>query len=254
MTDVADVPRRILVTGASGAVGTPVCAHLLRRGHQVRGFSLEADEQLHDVVVGSLSDGEAVRRAAADRDTIIHLAAFPDPADFIDVLLEPNVVGLHHICEAAVEVGARRLILASTLQVISGLGRDGPVRIEDGVAPTNHYALTKVWAEEAGRMVARVHGLPVILVRIGWFPRNTKEARHLGASGNGPDFYFSHDDAGRFFERCVESDTPGAGESITTFATSRPATTPRLDLTESRRCLGYEPQDTWPAGIPFAHE
>ena len=254
MTDLAEIPRRILVTGASGAVGTPVCAHLLRRGHQVRGFSLAADDRLADASVGSLGDGEAVRRAATDRDTIIHLAAFPDPADFIDVLLEPNVIGLHHICQAAVEAGVRRLIMASTLQVISGLGHDRPVQIKDGVAPTNHYALTKVWAEEAGRMVARVHDLSVILVRIGWFPRNTKEARHLGASSSGPDFYFGHDDAGRFFERCVESDTPAAGESITAFATSRPARAPRLDMTESRELLGYEPRDTWPEGIPFAHE
>lgn len=205
-------------------------------------------------LVGNLGDADAVHRAVAGMDTVIHLAAFPDPADFIEVLLEPNVIGLYQVCQAAVAAGVTRLILASTLQVISGLRRDEPIRIQDGVAPTNDYALTKVWAEETGRMVARVHGLSVILVRIGWFPRNTDEARHLGSSSSGPQFYLSHDDAARFFERCVESETPTAGQTVTAFATSRPGGQARLDLSEARDELGYEPVDTWPQGLPFPFE
>ena len=82
---------RVLVTGASG---TPVCRHLQERGHRVRGFSLEPHPDLEDSVVGDLSDFDAVRAAVAGVDTIIHLGAYPDEADFIDELLEPNVRGL----------------------------------------------------------------------------------------------------------------------------------------------------------------
>ena len=89
-------------------------------------------------------------------DTIIHLGAYPNPADFIDVLLGPNVVGLYHICEAAKDLGVERLVLASTLQVVTGHQfADRPVRIEDGPAPVNYYALTKAWAEVTGDMYAR---------------------------------------------------------------------------------------------------
>src|SRR4051812_18447881 len=151
MSDRAAEPRRVLVTGSTGAIGQPLCRYLLQRGHAVRGFARRPTPGLDDYVVGDLSDREAVRRAAAGMDTIVHLGAYPNPADFIAVLLQPNVVGLYHVCEAAVEFAVRRLVLASSVQVISGhrfpAGADRPVRVEDGPAPTNHYALTKAWAE-----------------------------------------------------------------------------------------------------------
>lgn len=246
--------KRVLVTGASGAIGTPVCQHLLARGHHVRGFSLEPNANLQDQVIADLSDFSAVRRAVADIDTVIHLGAYPNNADFLDVLLEPNVRGLYHVCAAAVEAGVQRLALASSLQVISGHKKEGLIRVEDGAKPTNHYALTKVWAEDIGEMYARVHDLSVINVRIGWFPRNTDEARKLAQYEHGPRVYFSHTDACLFFERCVESIAPKAGECVTVFATSLPGTEMRLDLGPARSVLGYEPRDTWPAGIPFPHE
>lgn len=254
MSERAPISQRVLVTGASGAIGTPLCRHLLARGHRVRGLSLEAHPDLDDQITGDLSDADAVRRATTDIDAVIHLGAYPNNADFIDVLLEPNVRGLYHVCAAAAESGVKRLVLASSLQVISGHQREGIIRIEDGAKPTNHYALTKVWAEDIGDMYARVHDLSVINVRIGWYPRNTDEARRLAQYEHGPRVYFSHDDACRFFERCVESSTPQAGQCATVFATSAPADWTRLDLTPAREILGYEPRDTWPQGIPFPHE
>ena len=247
-------PHRVLVTGASGAIGTPVCRHLLGRGHQVRGLALEANTDLADSVIGDLSDLDKVHEAVADMHTVIHLGAYPNNADFLNVLLEPNVRGLYHVCAAAVAAGVQRLVIASSLQVISGLGKEGLIRVEDGVAPTNHYALTKVWAEDLGEMYARVHELSVVLVRIGWFPRNTDEARHLAQYEHGPSVYFSHGDAAHFFACCVDSPSPGPGESLTVFATSQPTGTPRLDLSPARATLGYKPRDTWPEGMPFPHK
>lgn len=252
MTDRAAEPKRVLVTGATGAIGAPLAAHLVQRGHSVRGFARHVSPGLDDYVVGDLGDRDAVRRAVEGRDTVVHLGAYPNPADFIDVLLQPNVVGLFHICEAAAEFGVRRLVLASTVQVVTGHRfRDRPVRIEDGPAPVNHYALTKVWAEAAGEMYARVHRMSVISVRIGWLPRNTEDARRLAASAHGPDMFFSHEDSKRFHTLCVESPEPAPGTSVILNASSRPVGIGRLDLEPARRVIGYVPQDTWPDGLPF---
>ncbi len=216
-TDRAAEPKRVLVTGSTGAIGEPLARHLLERGHAVRGFARRPSPGLEDYVMGDLNDRDAVRRAVEGTDTVVHLGAYPNPADFMEVLLQPNVVGLYYVCEAAVEFGVKRLVLASSVQVISGhrgLGR--PVKVKDGPAPTNHYALTKAWAELAGDMYARVHNLSVISVRIGWLPRNTGQARRLAAS--------------------------------------RPVGTARMDLEAARRVIGYEPQDRWPEGLPFPAE
>jgi hypothetical protein len=255
MTDQATSPKRVLVTGSTGAVGQPLSRYLLGRGHHVRGFARRPTPGLDEYVEGDLTDRDAVRRAVDGVDTIVHLGAYPNPADFVEVLLGPNVVGLYYVCEAAVEYGVTRLILASTVQVTTGHAfRDRPVTVEDGPAPVNHYALTKVWSEATGDMYARVHGLSVISVRIGWFPRNTEECRRLAASPFGRDIYLSHDDSDRFLALCVESPNPPPGTSVILQAASRPVGVGRLSLELAREVIGYVPQDIWPEGLPFPHE
>ena len=256
MTEQAAEPKRVLVTGSTGAIGQPVCERLLERGHYVRGFARRPTPGLTDFIQGDLNDRDKVFAAIEGMDAVIHLGAYPNPADFIDVLLQPNVVGLYYICEAAREFGVKRLVLASSVQAITGhrWTRDDMVRIEDGPCPVNHYALTKVWMEEMGAMYARVHKLSVLSVRIGWLPRNPEEAAVLKASAFGADVYFSHEDAKLFFERSVESPTPGPGESAIVFAISRPKVKDMLDPEPARRVIGYEPRDVWPEGLPFAIE
>ena len=252
MTDRAASPKRVLVTGSTGAIGQPFSRYLTGRGHTVRGFARRPTPGLADFVVGDLTDREAVRRAVDGVDTVVHLGAYPHPADIIDVLLGPNVVGLNHAGLAAVEFGVQRLVLASTVQVITGHGALGrAVTVEDGPRPVNHYALTKAWAETAGDMYARVHSLSVISVRIGWLPRNTEEARRLAASERGRDIFLSHDDSDRFLTLCVESPNPAPGTSVILQATSRPAGQPRMDIELARQVIGYVPKDTWPEGLPF---
>ena len=255
MAEQTTSPKRVLVTGSTGAIGQPLSRELLKRGHHVRGFARRPSPGLDDAVQGDLTDREAVRRAVDGVDTVVHLGAYPNPADFIDVLLGPNVVGLYHICEAAAEFGVKRLILASTVQVTTGhTFRDRPVKVEDGPAPVNHYALTKVWSEATGDMYARVHGLSVISVRIGWFPRNTEECRRLAASPFGKDIFLSHHDSDRFLTLCVESEDPAPGTSVILSAASRPVGVGRLDLELAREVIGYVPQDIWPEGLPFPYE
>jgi len=248
--------KKILVTGSAGAIGQPVSQHLSDRGHIVRGFDRQPTPHLSDHIVGDLGNRDQVYQAVEGMDTVIHLAAYPNPADFIDVLLTPNVIGLHHVCEAAREFGVQRLILASTIQVVIGHGfpEDRTIHIEDGPAPVNHYALTKAWAEITGNMYARSYDMSVICVRIGWLPRNRTEAEQLVKNRIGKDTFFSYEDAKRFHERCVESPTPEPGQSVILFATSKPLNNSLLDLEPARQVIGYEAQDSWPQGLPFSVE
>jgi nucleoside-diphosphate-sugar epimerase len=167
------------------------------------------------------------------------------------VLLEPNVIGLYQVCRAAQEAGVRRLIIASTIQTVWGFPPDKFVRIEDGTLVGNHYALAKLWAEQMGDMYARVHNMEVINVRILWLARSQQHAEALANSGHGVNIYFSHNDAKRFFQCAVEAERPKPGECVTVFAGSKPLHKARVDMEPARTILGYEPQDTFPEGMPF---
>lgn len=254
MTEQAANPKRVLVTGAAGAIGRNVCQQLQARGHTVRGFDINPNPDVTDFVQANLTDADAVKQAMQGIETVIHLGAYPVDADFMTVLLEPNVIGLYQVCNAAREAGVRRMVLASTIQTVWGFPRDKFIRIEDGTLVGNHYALTKVWAEQMGDMYARVHNMEVINVRILWLAREQSHAEALANSGHGVNIYFSHNDAKRFFQCTVEAERPNPGECVTVFAGSKPLTKPRVDLEPARTILGYEPQDTFPEGMPFTVE
>src|SRR5207244_4282325 len=92
---------------------------------------------LTDAVVGSVLDAAACARACADVHTLIHLAATPDDVpDVVNDLLPNNTVGVYHIFEAARQAGVKRLVLASSGQVVWGQRKTGPWPIGVDVQPT----------------------------------------------------------------------------------------------------------------------
>lgn len=244
--------RRVLVTGSGGAVGRWVAPGLRGRGHFVRGFDRQEHEGCDEVVTGDIADPAAVDRATDGCDTVIHLAAEANDAPFLDTLLRPNVAGLFCVLDAARRLGVKRVVLASTMQVINGhRGMARPVRVEDGPSPCNHYALTKVWAEQAGEMYSRCYGLEVLAVRIGWFVRNVGEAERMQRRQS-TTWYFSHDDALRFFAAAVEATLPSPYHVL--FALSANDGRVPADMEPARRVLGYEPRDSFPQGLGFAFD
>jgi len=238
---------RVLITGSAGAIGQPVCRELLARGHRVRGFDRVPTAGVADAVVADLSDRAAVRAAAAGVESIVHLAAEPDDADF--ALLEgPNVRGLFHVLDAARLEGVRRVTLASSIQVLGKWwerkpGR--PARAADA-NPINHYALTKLWAEQMGEMYARCYGLSVLAVRVAFMVRNPSEAQRLHQNQLF-DVYLSRGDVGRFFAQAVEAPPL---EFAVLYAAGA-GCEQRFDLETARLLIGYEPRDRWPEGLGF---
>lgn len=242
---------RVLVTGAAGGVGKAVCKELLERGHEVIGFDLLESPLDHKTLIGDTCDRDAVNAAVVGVDVLVHLAATPDESDFIDDLLEPNVRGLYLICDAARRNQVGRVILTSSVQVVSGHRWDHKVKVEEGPRVINHYALTKLWAESLGEMYARCYGLSIIAARLGWLPRSPEHHEELKASPIGRDVFLSHDDAGRFFAACVEADLlPSQFEVL--FASSIAHDQVRIDLEPAERIVGYVPQNTWPEGLSFS--
>jgi nucleoside-diphosphate-sugar epimerase len=240
----------VLVTGAAGRIGRAVCAELLARGHRVRGLDRVPSPGLRDAVVGDVANPDDLARAVAGMDTVVHLAATPDEADFLTSLLPNNVVGLYHVLEAARTARLARVVLVSSGQLYRGHAGPLPITPATPTSPRNWYALTKVLTEAAGQVYAHAHGLGVVVVRPGWVPRDPAHAAELAASAHGKDSYLSPGDAGRGFAAAVEA--KGLPRYTVVHVTSRPLGAPRYDLGPARALLGYEPRDQWPEGLGFA--
>jgi nucleoside-diphosphate-sugar epimerase len=239
---------RVLVTGASGAIGRRVCAELLRSGHAVRGFDRSAlafADFPH--VVGELTDAGALASAVVDVDAIVHLAATPDRAAFVEDLVPNNIVGSYRVLEAARAANVGRVVFASSARVASPLDEEKPraITVEDGYRPGDFYALSKCCGELLAEMFARQHGITVVCARIGWFVRDRREAELIESLPHLHDIYLSHRDALSFFVAALAADITGFHQL---FVTSKNGGKPRYDLGPTARLLGYEPRDTWPEG------
>jgi hypothetical protein len=106
--------------------------------------------------------------------------------------------------------------------------------------------------EAVGQAYAYVHSLSIIVVRLGWCPRDKPHAAKLALDEFGQDVYLSPRDAGRFFACAVEA--PDDIRYCVVFATSKPVRQTRYDITSARSILGYDPQDTWPEGTEVVTE
>jgi uronate dehydrogenase len=239
----------VLVTGSAGRIGRAAVKELLARGHRVRGFDRVPTPGLSDSHVGNLTDEAAVRRAVEGAATVIHLAATPDDDDFATQLLPNNLLGVYHVLESARLAGVKRLILASSGQVVWWQRQRGPLPVkgDDPPTPRGWYASAKVFLEAAGRMCAESHGLSVVAVRLGWCPRSREHVEELAGIDWAQDVYLSPGDAGRFFACAVEAPaTPGFA---IVYATSRPLHREMYDLNTAKQLVGFEPCDQWPEGI-----
>lgn len=170
----------VLVTGATGFVGSRVALRLASLGSRVRaivrraGASPELRGAGIDEIEGDFVDPEVARKAAAGADRVVHCAATSGPD--LDPVRRVNAEGTKAVAEAAIEAACRRYIQISTGSVYRldglALADEGSPLKEQG----DPYGLTKA---EADRIVldAITRGLPAVILRpgaiLGFHPTST---------------------------------------------------------------------------------
>jgi nucleoside-diphosphate-sugar epimerase len=251
--------KRVLVTGSAGYIGQATVDALAARGHYVIGCDLKPTSGAAESLVGNLADGRLLADLTPELDVLIHLAATPDDSNFprrspphdednfLTELLPNNIVAGYHVLEAARRARVPRVVLASTGQMVIANVSTGDIPATAGtkVRPPYWYACTKIFLEAAGFAYARAHNLAVLVVRLGWCPRDGRQVADQAAAPDwARDVYLSPRDAGRVFVAAVER--PHLPQYAVVYATSRPVNRTCFDLTDTREVCGYEPRDTWP--------
>ena len=133
------MPDPVLVTGASGFIGSAVCRHLAQHGLKVRAMhrassDLAALEGLSvEHRVGDLFDLESLTRAADGARWVFHVAAVAEywrqrPEDVIRGAVE----GTRNVVQACLQAGVERLILTSSLAAL-GVPAHGELLTESNV-------------------------------------------------------------------------------------------------------------------------
>jgi NAD(P)-dependent dehydrogenase (short-subunit alcohol dehydrogenase family) len=233
--------RNVLVTGAAGNIGSYFAAHLHDR-YALRLMEREETdaseiEGYGEVVTANLDDLDRVKEICQDIDTVVHLAADPSPSATWSSLLPNNIAGTYNTMVAAKAAGCRRLIYASSIHAVSGYPPDVQVKTTEPVNPGDLYGVAKCFGEAMGRYMAEQEGLSVIAIRIGAFqPIETAEDPNALPM---LDAFVSRRDLTQLIVRAIEVENLQwavvQGLSNNRFK--------RLDISDARALLGYEPED-----------
>ena len=232
--------KRIFFTGGSGKAGKHVVPYLLAQGHRVMNVDLKPlDHPGVDNLIADITDSGQMFNAmssyaALDElepgngvpkfDAVVHFAAVPR------ILINPdnetfrvNTMGTYNVIEAAVKLGIKKIIIASSETTYGVCFSDGPtdpksLPLEEDydVDPMDSYGLSKVVNEKTARSFQRRSGVDIYALRIGnviepheyeqLFPHYFKnpEVRRRNAF-----CYIDARDLGQIVDLCLEKDGLG---------------------------------------------
>ncbi|WP_323259859.1 NAD-dependent epimerase/dehydratase family protein [Arcicella lustrica] len=182
---------RILFTGGSGKAGKYVIAYLLEQGHKVLNVDITplnlvgVENLIADITdagqmfnamssyigLSELEGGDGVPKFNA----VVHFAAVPR------ILIKPdnetfrvNTIGTYNVIEAAVKLGIKKIIVASSETTYGICFSDGqtdpkslPLEEDYDVDPMDSYGLSKVVNEKTAQSFQRRSGFDIYALRIG---------------------------------------------------------------------------------------
>jgi UDP-glucose 4-epimerase len=164
---------RTLVTGGAGFIGANLIPLLCERGERVRVLdSMIAGDPSRlsgdvEVVVGDVRDPEAVARAMAGVDAVVHLAAAGSVTESVaDPLpnFEVNALGSLRVLQGAVDAEVERFVFASTGGALIG-DAPGPVDESSVPRPISPYGASKLTGEGYCSAFRGSYGLNTVALR-----------------------------------------------------------------------------------------
>lgn len=183
--------KRIIFTGGSGKAGRHAVPHLVEAGYEVLNLDLKPlDYPGVNTLITDLTDsgqtfnalsqhfgfeGFETGRGPEPVDALVHFAAIPR------VLIQPdnvtfhdNVTSTYNVIEAAVKLGIRKVIIASSETTYGVCFAEGdkdyhhfPLEEDYDVDPMDSYGLSKVVGEKTARAFAMRTGADIYALRIG---------------------------------------------------------------------------------------
>lgn len=170
--------HNVLVTGASGVLGSGIARALVAAGANVTVLqrSASAVPGVREIL-GSITNADDVARAMVGNDSVIHVAAKVSVSGPLEEYQHVNVAGTQTVLAAAQQAGVQRWVHISSPSVahagtsITGQGADPA----DPDAARGHYAATKA----AGELLALAADSPefrVLVLRphLMWGPGDTQ--------------------------------------------------------------------------------
>jgi uronate dehydrogenase len=188
----------VLVTGASGTIGTTVRSGLRELGWALRCVDLVAGP---DVSAVDITSPDALDHVMPGVDAVVHLAGQPVEAPW-PVIRHANLDGTYEVFEAARRHDVTRVVYASSNHAVgfTPIPSDAELPADLAARPDTLYGVSKVFGEALGRYYAERYGLQVACLRIGTFAPCPPDVRALST-------WLSPADCVRLVDACLRSES-----------------------------------------------
>lgn len=267
---------RIVVTGASGRLGTAVTQLFERQGLDVLPTDLVAsDSSSKNFVAADLRDFDEVRNVLSGAHSVVHLGNHPGLGESPPhTVFNENVTINEHLFQCATELGLQHIVFASTIQLF-GSKPDRrtvtqpperpafPITPATELAPSNLYSLSKQVSEVMLKFYADRCGITATALRLPLLHHCEGHFAISAGSENEHDIFegftsLTYDDAAQLMLSVLSSDLSGFNaftigvsdrhldyglrQLAETFFNEMPPTTSELiDLQEVRALTGWQP-------------
>jgi nucleoside-diphosphate-sugar epimerase len=245
-------PKNILITGMSGLIGG-LAGRKFSEQYDVTALGRSEVEGFPTTVV-DIGDGiGGILHALEGVDTVVHMAASRGRVSD-ETHMKANISGVYNLFEACRITGVKRIVAASTGAVVAGYEKDDPIKslvhnpdfeipdprpmitTESAIRPTSMYSVSKMFAENLGRMYSEQHDMSVIFIRIG-----KVEIDDVPLNARNASVWCSHRDIIQMIDKAVHA--PDDVKYAVVFACSNNPTLYR-DIEYARDILGFVPQDS----------
>ena len=185
------MPKRIIFTGGTGKAGRHAVPHLLAKGYQILNVDLKPlDLPGVNTLIADLADNGQAFNALTTHfgfdgydegappktpDAVVHFAAIPRVMIAPDnTTFAANVLSTYNVIEAAMKLGVRKVIIASSETTYGVCFAEGdkdyhafPLTEDYDSDPMDSYGLSKVVNEKTARAFAMRYGADIYALRIG---------------------------------------------------------------------------------------
>jgi nucleoside-diphosphate-sugar epimerase len=231
---------RILFTGGSGKAGKHSVAYLLEQGHSVlnldqvnldhpkaltRFADITEAGQVFDVMGSYANYDELAQGAGVPKfDAVVHFAAVPRLLMTSDnECYRVNTLGTYNVIDAAIKMGVRKVIFASSETTYGICFADGevkpdylPIDEEHPTIPEDSYAMSKVVNEATAQSFQRRTGIDIYGLRINNVIEPHEYVEIFPAFMKDPDLrrrnifsYIDARDLGQMVQKCLQTDGLG---------------------------------------------
>jgi nucleoside-diphosphate-sugar epimerase len=180
--------RTVMVTGASGKLGAPLCEALVGEGYRVIGVSRRWPVDVAGVeeVRADVADAAAMQSLVARSDAVVHLATCKEDREgFVGV----SVQGTFNLLEAVARSKPPKRFLLASGDAVNGIYFNRqPAPIHEGlplVAYPGYYPLSKVVEEAMTQQYFHQQGVPTVILRMSWIHAEDDILSHLCVAGPG---------------------------------------------------------------------